>query len=75
MSAGPADEEGAPESGVHSGRDNERQLRLRLCVLNEILNTERDYVGTLCFIQSSLVWTLLEELHLILSVLDLQPRT
>uniref|UniRef100_A0A8D0AMI0 Phosphatidylinositol 3,4,5-trisphosphate-dependent Rac exchanger 1 protein n=1 Tax=Sander lucioperca TaxID=283035 RepID=A0A8D0AMI0_SANLU len=27
-------------------------LRLRLCVLNEILNTERDYVRTLLFLQS-----------------------
>uniref|UniRef100_A0A8C9VUK0 Phosphatidylinositol 3,4,5-trisphosphate-dependent Rac exchanger 1 protein n=1 Tax=Scleropages formosus TaxID=113540 RepID=A0A8C9VUK0_SCLFO len=36
-----------------SSRDNDRQLRLRLCVLNEILNTERDYVGTLRFIQSA----------------------
>ncbi|KAM3923499.1 phosphatidylinositol 3,4,5-trisphosphate-dependent Rac exchanger 1 protein [Leptodactylus fuscus] len=31
----------------------DRQLRLRLCVLNEILSTERDYVGTLCFLQSA----------------------
>uniref|UniRef100_A0A8C0KU15 Phosphatidylinositol 3,4,5-trisphosphate-dependent Rac exchanger 1 protein n=1 Tax=Canis lupus dingo TaxID=286419 RepID=A0A8C0KU15_CANLU len=30
-----------------------RQLRLRLCVLNEILGTERDYVGTLRFLQSA----------------------
>uniref|UniRef100_A0A287B6M9 Phosphatidylinositol 3,4,5-trisphosphate-dependent Rac exchanger 1 protein n=1 Tax=Sus scrofa TaxID=9823 RepID=A0A287B6M9_PIG len=32
---------------------SERQLRLRLCVLNEILGTERDYVGTLRFLQSA----------------------
>lgn len=28
-------------------------MRLRLCVLNEILNTERDYVRTLVFLQSA----------------------
>uniref|UniRef100_A0A8B9J2B9 Phosphatidylinositol 3,4,5-trisphosphate-dependent Rac exchanger 1 protein n=1 Tax=Amazona collaria TaxID=241587 RepID=A0A8B9J2B9_9PSIT len=33
--------------------DTDRQLRLRLCVLNEILSTERDYVGTLHFLQSA----------------------
>ncbi|XP_024895504.1 phosphatidylinositol 3,4,5-trisphosphate-dependent Rac exchanger 1 protein [Pteropus alecto] len=36
-----------------AARDSERQLRLRLCVLNEILGTERDYVGTLRFLQSN----------------------
>nr|XP_056699964.1 phosphatidylinositol 3,4,5-trisphosphate-dependent Rac exchanger 1 protein [Euleptes europaea] len=34
-------------------KESERQLRLRLCVLNEILGTERDYVGTLRFLQSA----------------------
>ncbi|XP_053309033.1 phosphatidylinositol 3,4,5-trisphosphate-dependent Rac exchanger 1 protein [Spea bombifrons] len=38
---------------VESSKDSDRQLRLRLCVLNEILNTERDYVGTLHFLQSA----------------------
>uniref|UniRef100_A0A673N235 Phosphatidylinositol 3,4,5-trisphosphate-dependent Rac exchanger 1 protein-like n=1 Tax=Sinocyclocheilus rhinocerous TaxID=307959 RepID=A0A673N235_9TELE len=33
--------------------DSDRQLRLRLCVLNEILNTERDYVRNLAFLQSA----------------------
>lgn len=43
----------APSSGpCAAARDSERQLRLRLCVLNEILGTERDYVGTLRFLQS-----------------------
>lgn len=47
----------APSSGPGPGpcsaaRESERQLRLRLCVLNEILGTERDYVGTLRFLQS-----------------------
>ncbi|KAM9313762.1 phosphatidylinositol 3,4,5-trisphosphate-dependent Rac exchanger 1 protein-like [Pholidichthys leucotaenia] len=45
------------EDGVHETRgavkDSERQQRLRLCVLNEILNTERDYVRTLLFLQSA----------------------
>ncbi|XP_070935267.1 phosphatidylinositol 3,4,5-trisphosphate-dependent Rac exchanger 1 protein isoform X3 [Macaca nemestrina] len=48
----------APSSGPGPGpcsaaRESERQLRLRLCVLNEILGTERDYVGTLRFLQSA----------------------
>lgn len=34
------------------GRDVERQLRLRVCVLSELLKTERDYVGTLEFLVS-----------------------
>lgn len=43
-----------PVSGpCAAARDSERQLRLRLCVLNEILGTERDYVGTLRFLQSA----------------------
>uniref|UniRef100_A0A8C7FDC9 Phosphatidylinositol-3,4,5-trisphosphate dependent Rac exchange factor 2 n=1 Tax=Oncorhynchus kisutch TaxID=8019 RepID=A0A8C7FDC9_ONCKI len=32
------------------GKDLEKQLRLRVCVLNELLKTERDYVGTLEFL-------------------------
>ncbi|KAL0594835.1 Phosphatidylinositol 3,4,5-trisphosphate-dependent Rac exchanger 1 protein [Plecturocebus cupreus] len=45
----------APSSGqCAAARESERQLRLRLCVLNEILGTERDYVGTLRFLQSPL---------------------
>ncbi|XP_033695450.1 phosphatidylinositol 3,4,5-trisphosphate-dependent Rac exchanger 1 protein isoform X3 [Tursiops truncatus] len=44
----------APISGqCAAARESERQLRLRLCVLNEILGTERDYVGTLRFLQSA----------------------
>ncbi|RLV88800.1 hypothetical protein DV515_00015282 [Chloebia gouldiae] len=45
---------GAPGAAEPAGcpKDSERQLRLRLCVLNEILSTERDYVGTLRFLQS-----------------------
>uniref|UniRef100_A0A672PCW1 Phosphatidylinositol-3,4,5-trisphosphate dependent Rac exchange factor 1 n=1 Tax=Sinocyclocheilus grahami TaxID=75366 RepID=A0A672PCW1_SINGR len=37
---------------VSLASDSDRQLRLRLCVLNEILNTERDYVRNLAFLQS-----------------------
>lgn len=40
------------ENGHLSSKDSDRQLRLRLCVLNEILNTERDYVRNLAFLQS-----------------------
>uniref|UniRef100_A0A8C7U2P2 Phosphatidylinositol 3,4,5-trisphosphate-dependent Rac exchanger 1 protein n=1 Tax=Oncorhynchus mykiss TaxID=8022 RepID=A0A8C7U2P2_ONCMY len=39
--------------GVHGTKDSDRQQRLRLCVLNEILNTERDYVRVLLFLQSA----------------------
>lgn len=45
----------APGTGAlpsEPAKDTDRQLRLRLCVLNEILGTERDYVGTLRFLQS-----------------------
>ncbi|CAL8369604.1 unnamed protein product [Lota lota] len=41
------------ENGFHGGKESDRQQRLRLCVLNEILNTERDYVRTLLFLQSA----------------------
>uniref|UniRef100_A0A670XTK2 Phosphatidylinositol 3,4,5-trisphosphate-dependent Rac exchanger 1 protein n=1 Tax=Pseudonaja textilis TaxID=8673 RepID=A0A670XTK2_PSETE len=46
----------APGTGAlpsEPAKDTDRQLRLRLCVLNEILCTERDYVGTLRFLQSA----------------------
>lgn len=46
------EDEGHPENGIHAAKDSDRQQRLRLCVLNEILNTERDYVRTLLFLQS-----------------------
>ncbi|XP_050773204.1 phosphatidylinositol 3,4,5-trisphosphate-dependent Rac exchanger 1 protein isoform X1 [Gopherus flavomarginatus] len=46
---------GGPAAPDPSGcpKDSDRQLRLRLCVLSEILGTERDYVGTLRFLQSA----------------------
>ncbi|KAM8946177.1 phosphatidylinositol 3,4,5-trisphosphate-dependent Rac exchanger 1 protein isoform 2-T2 [Pelodytes ibericus] len=40
-------------TNVDSSKESDRQVRLRLCVLNEILSTERDYVGTLHFLQSA----------------------
>ncbi|XP_047220173.1 phosphatidylinositol 3,4,5-trisphosphate-dependent Rac exchanger 1 protein isoform X3 [Girardinichthys multiradiatus] len=47
------EDEGHPGNGIHVAKDSDRQQRLRLCVLNEILNTERDYVRTLLFLQSA----------------------
>uniref|UniRef100_A0A8C2XHX6 Phosphatidylinositol 3,4,5-trisphosphate-dependent Rac exchanger 2 protein n=1 Tax=Cyclopterus lumpus TaxID=8103 RepID=A0A8C2XHX6_CYCLU len=41
---------GSCEHRAESGKDVEKQLRLRVCVLNELLKTERDYVGTLEFL-------------------------
>uniref|UniRef100_A0A674NM56 Phosphatidylinositol 3,4,5-trisphosphate-dependent Rac exchanger 2 protein n=1 Tax=Takifugu rubripes TaxID=31033 RepID=A0A674NM56_TAKRU len=43
-------EESRSEHRAESGKDLEKQLRLRVCVLNELLKTERDYVGTLEFL-------------------------
>ncbi|KAK2520896.1 hypothetical protein Q9233_011532 [Columba guinea] len=55
MEAPPPPPPGAPSAAEPAGcpKDTDRQLRLRLCVLNEILSTERDYVGTLHFLQSA----------------------
>uniref|UniRef100_A0A672J3T9 Phosphatidylinositol-3,4,5-trisphosphate-dependent Rac exchange factor 1 n=1 Tax=Salarias fasciatus TaxID=181472 RepID=A0A672J3T9_SALFA len=47
------EDDGHHENGIHAVKDSDRQQRLRLCVLNEILNTERDYVRTLFFLQSA----------------------
>nr|XP_033789868.1 phosphatidylinositol 3,4,5-trisphosphate-dependent Rac exchanger 2 protein isoform X2 [Geotrypetes seraphini] len=46
-------EESKAESRGETGKDVEKQLRLRVCVLNELLKTERDYVGTLEFLVSA----------------------
>lgn len=46
------EDDGHQQNGVPAPRDSDRQQRLRLCVLNELLNTERDYVRTLLFLQS-----------------------
>lgn len=46
-------EESKAEHRAESGKDLEKQLRLRVCVLNELLKTERDYVGTLEFLSVS----------------------
>ncbi|ROL49190.1 Phosphatidylinositol 3,4,5-trisphosphate-dependent Rac exchanger 1 protein [Anabarilius grahami] len=47
------EEDSQQENGDLSSKDSDRQFRLRLCVLNEILNTERDYVRNLAFLQSA----------------------
>lgn len=47
-------EESRSEHRAESGKDLEKQLRLRVCVLSELLKTERDYVGTLEFLSVSL---------------------
>lgn len=53
------EDDGHLENGVHDTKDSDRQQRLRLCVLNEMVNTERDYVRTLLFLQSvSSTWPL-----------------
>ncbi len=49
-------EESKAEHRAESGKDLEKQLRLRVCVLNELLKTERDYVGTLEFLSVSATW-------------------
>lgn len=46
-------EESKAEHRAESGKDLDKQLRLRVCVLNELLKTERDYVGTLEFLSVS----------------------
>jgi len=47
-----SEEDSQQENGDVSSKDSGRQFRLRLCVLNEILNTERDYVRNLAFLQT-----------------------
>ncbi|XP_061623647.1 phosphatidylinositol 3,4,5-trisphosphate-dependent Rac exchanger 1 protein [Phyllopteryx taeniolatus] len=47
------EEDGHLENAVHAVKESDRQQRLRLCVLNEMVNTERDYVRTLLFLQSA----------------------
>ncbi len=51
-------EESKAEHRAESGKDLEKQLRLRVCVLNELLKTERDYVGTLEFLSVSATWVI-----------------
>uniref|UniRef100_A0A7N4P432 Phosphatidylinositol-3,4,5-trisphosphate dependent Rac exchange factor 2 n=1 Tax=Sarcophilus harrisii TaxID=9305 RepID=A0A7N4P432_SARHA len=43
-----------------SGKDLEKQLRLRVCVLSELLKTERDYVGTLEFLVSAFLHRMIQ---------------
>ncbi|XP_077592217.1 phosphatidylinositol 3,4,5-trisphosphate-dependent Rac exchanger 2 protein [Stigmatopora nigra] len=47
-------EEGRSDHRSESGKDLDKQLRLRACVLNELLKTERDYVATLDFLSAFL---------------------
>uniref|UniRef100_A0A8C1V3A6 Phosphatidylinositol 3,4,5-trisphosphate-dependent Rac exchanger 2 protein n=1 Tax=Cyprinus carpio TaxID=7962 RepID=A0A8C1V3A6_CYPCA len=51
-------EESKADHSAQSGKDLEKQLRLRVCVLNELLKTERDYVGTLEFLSVSATWVI-----------------
>ncbi|XP_069777399.1 phosphatidylinositol 3,4,5-trisphosphate-dependent Rac exchanger 2 protein isoform X3 [Narcine bancroftii] len=54
-------EEGKSESkGEISSKDLEKQLRLRVCVLTEILKTERDYVETLEFLVSAFLQRMIQ---------------
>uniref|UniRef100_A0A8C3QQ07 Phosphatidylinositol-3,4,5-trisphosphate dependent Rac exchange factor 2 n=1 Tax=Cyanoderma ruficeps TaxID=181631 RepID=A0A8C3QQ07_9PASS len=48
------------EGKGESGKDLEKQLRLRVCVLNELLKTERDYVGTLEFLVSAFLHRMIQ---------------
>uniref|UniRef100_A0A8C7Z7G5 Phosphatidylinositol-3,4,5-trisphosphate-dependent Rac exchange factor 1 n=1 Tax=Oryzias sinensis TaxID=183150 RepID=A0A8C7Z7G5_9TELE len=73
------EDDGHQENGVPAPKDSDRQQRLRLCVLNELLNTERDYVRTLLFLQSILFSNIEDILELhkeVLSAVEssLQPE-
>lgn len=59
-------EEGKAEHRAESGKDLEKQLRLRVCVLNELLKTERDYVGTLEFLSVSATWLIVSLANILL---------
>ncbi|KAM9097064.1 phosphatidylinositol 3,4,5-trisphosphate-dependent Rac exchanger 2 protein isoform 2-T2 [Sarcophilus harrisii] len=53
-------EESKGEGKGESGKDLEKQLRLRVCVLSELLKTERDYVGTLEFLVSAFLHRMIQ---------------
>ncbi|XP_006131552.1 phosphatidylinositol 3,4,5-trisphosphate-dependent Rac exchanger 2 protein isoform X1 [Pelodiscus sinensis] len=53
-------EESKGEGKGESGKDLEKQLRLRVCVLSELLKTERDYVGTLEFLVSAFLQRMIQ---------------
>lgn len=59
-------EESKAEHRAESGKDLEKQLRLRVCVLNELLKTERDYVGTLEFLSVSATWLIVSLANILL---------
>ncbi|XP_007423229.1 phosphatidylinositol 3,4,5-trisphosphate-dependent Rac exchanger 2 protein [Python bivittatus] len=52
--------EESKEGKGESGKDPEKQLRLRVCVLNELLKTERDYVNTLEFLVSAFLHRIMQ---------------
>ncbi|XP_060737001.1 phosphatidylinositol 3,4,5-trisphosphate-dependent Rac exchanger 1 protein isoform X2 [Tachysurus vachellii] len=54
------EEDRAQENTEQPCKESERQLRLRLCVLNELRNTERDYVRTLAFLQSAFLQRIIQ---------------
>ncbi|KAJ7338899.1 hypothetical protein JRQ81_012801 [Phrynocephalus forsythii] len=53
-------EESKGDGKGESGKDLEKQLRLRVCVLNELLKTERDFVGTLEFLVSAFLHRIMQ---------------
>uniref|UniRef100_A0A8C6XHT1 Phosphatidylinositol 3,4,5-trisphosphate-dependent Rac exchanger 2 protein n=1 Tax=Naja naja TaxID=35670 RepID=A0A8C6XHT1_NAJNA len=53
-------EESKGDGKGESGKDPEKQLRLRVCVLNELLKTERDYVNTLEFLVSAFLHRIMQ---------------
>ncbi|KAM9308556.1 phosphatidylinositol 3,4,5-trisphosphate-dependent Rac exchanger 2 protein [Gastrophryne carolinensis] len=54
------EEHGRSDARGETGKDLEKQLRLRVCVLTELLKTERDYVGTLEFLVSAFLNRMLQ---------------
>ena len=68
-------EESRSEHRAESVKDMEKQLRLRVCVLNELLKTERDYVGTLEFLSVSFDNTFTTETSHISAHVTLEDET
>uniref|UniRef100_A0A8C5HQN3 Phosphatidylinositol 3,4,5-trisphosphate-dependent Rac exchanger 2 protein n=1 Tax=Gouania willdenowi TaxID=441366 RepID=A0A8C5HQN3_GOUWI len=58
---------------AESGKDLDKQLRLRVCVLSELLKTERNYVGTLEFlsvIRATLLVAILSSFQVLFSNIE-----
>uniref|UniRef100_A0A6I8NDA9 Phosphatidylinositol 3,4,5-trisphosphate-dependent Rac exchanger 2 protein n=1 Tax=Ornithorhynchus anatinus TaxID=9258 RepID=A0A6I8NDA9_ORNAN len=53
-------EESRGEGRGEGGKELEKQLRLRVCVLSELLKTERDYVATLDFLVSAFLHRMIQ---------------